>query len=47
MFLNPNNFFQFQFQLFYISRYEKPPETSLKSILLAKIVLNLSLFQVF
>ena len=28
MFLNPNNFFQFEFLLFKIIRYEKPPGTS-------------------
>ena len=28
MFLDPNNFFQFEFSLFEIIRYEKPPGTT-------------------
>ena len=28
MFLNPNNLFQYEFQLFQFIRYEKPPGTS-------------------
>ena len=28
MFLNHNNFFRYEFQLFYFIRYEKPPGTS-------------------
>ena len=40
MFLNPNNFSQFELWLFYFFRYEKPPGTSLKSILLENFFLT-------
>ena len=40
MFLNPNIFFQFELELFYFFRSEKPPGASLKNILLPKIVLT-------
>ena len=45
MFLNPNNFFQFEFLIFQITDYEKPPGISQNSILLRKNCYDLSVFE--